>query len=281
MRFFYLAGISITTGILFSCKTPKMYMAIPDRFKEQADRMPVNGIGNGTGRKEISFGSYKTSRIKRGWNFTTSREDRNTNVTTEERLLRVFKVEKKSITSTQKDKFSFTILDGNNSAQVYALERKVAEETRVTTNNRWLSEFSDPKKFQYSFSAVILPQSVTQPQTWSLLLYSSHENKPGQKPFQMPDIQEGGILASEKDTIAIKMINVQNMINDKGAEVRFPFPMPMAYEFRIDDGVSAILDTWGKVIWIYKELDEQTKFVIAAASSAILLRRIQNSVGLG
>ena len=268
----------VAVSVLSSCSPVKMSMAVPDKFREHADKMPVDGIGNGTGRKEVSFGKYKTSRIKRGWNMDAPRSDRNTGLTVEERVLKAFNIDRKSVTSTQKDKFQFTIVDGRHIAEVFAMERKVSEETRVKTNNRWLGEFNDPKNFQYSFSAVILPQSVSEPESWNLFLYSNYEKKPSGKIFEMPDIEEGGMLASQKDTIVIKTIKVQRLVSDKGKDVNMPFQIPSAYEFRIDDGVAAIIDTWGKVIWMYNELDEQTRLVIAAAASAILLRRIQNTM---
>ena len=269
--------------ILSSCKAPQMLMAVPEKFKAEAEKMSIAGLGNGNGKKGINFGNYNTSRISRGWNMTTSREDRNTNISSEERVLRAFKIDRTSITNNQKDKFKFTINDGKNTAEVFALERKVSEETRITTNNRWLSELSDPKNFQYSFSAVILLQSISQPSTWNLSLYSSFENKAGKNRFDMTDtngINEGGILTSEKDTIIIKTINSQTIVTDKGEVSPLPFKMPTGYELTVEDKAIAIIDLWGKVLWINKKLSEQTKLAIAAASSAILLRRIQNKIGL-
>lgn len=278
--------VRLTVVVIFifsSCKAPQMFMAVPEQFKAEAEKMPIAGLGNGTGKKGIDFGSYNTSRISRGWNMTTSREDRNTNISSEERVLRAFKIDKKSITNNQKDKFKFTINDGKNTAEVFALERKVSEETRITTNNRWLSELSDPKNFQYSFSAIILLQSINQPSTWNLSLYSSFENKAGKNRFDMTDtngINEGGILSSERDTIIIKSINSQNLVNDKGEPRNLPFKMPTGYELAVDDNVVAVIDFFGKVIWMNSRLSEYKKMAIAAASSAILLRRIHNKIAL-
>ncbi len=278
--------MSVTVAVLFilsSCKAPQMFMAVPEQFKAEAEKMPIAGLGNGTGKKGIDFGSYNTSRISRGWNMTTSREDRNTNISSEERVLRAFKIDRRSITNNQKDKFKFTINDGKNTAEVFALERKVSEETRITTNNRWLSELSDPKNFQYSFSAVILLQSVSQPSTWNLSLYSSFENKAGRNRFDMTDtngVNEGGILSNEKDTIIIKSINSQNLVSEKGEARNLPFKMPTGYELAVDDNVIAVIDFWGKVIWMNSKLGEHKKIAIAAASSAILLRRIHNKIAL-
>ncbi|HET9056708.1 MAG TPA: hypothetical protein VFN30_07665 [Chitinophagaceae bacterium] len=267
----------LTTLLLASsCSPVKLQMAIPDRFKEQAEKLPVVGIGNGSNKKPLSFGRYKTSAIKRGWNVSSGRYDRNTKVTLEDRLLKAFNIDRASITKTQKSKFQFSIVDGNHVADVYAMERKVSEETTVHANNKWqwLGEFNIPQKYQYSFSAVILPQTIAKPDVWNLYLYSNYEKKAKTKLFEMPDIEGGGMLIGGNDTIVIRTIKVQKFETDKGKEAEAPFAIPSAYEMRIDDGVCAIIDTWGKILWLYQGLDEQTKLVIASAASAILLGRL-------
>jgi len=56
--------------------------------------------------------------------------------------------------------------------------------------------------------------------------------------------------------------------------------MPTGYELLVDNNVIAMIDLWGKVMWMNSKLSEQTKMAIAAASSAILLRRIHNKIAL-
>ena len=260
-------------------------MSVPEKFQEQAERLPVSGIVNdGAGRKPLSFGSYKTSKIKRGWNVTTGRPDRNTRVTREERLMRAFNIGTMNTTSTQKARFNFTITDGNLAAEVFGLERRTKAETRFQNlRNGSFGDFninSIEKNFQYSFSAIIDVQSISNGGTWNLILYSSFDHTKKKKLFEREDIREEGILAREKDTITIKAIFIQTFVTDKGEERSLPFPIPSAYELRTEDGVCAIIDTWGKILWMYRELDNSAKLAIAAAASAILLRRVTSS-GIG
>jgi hypothetical protein len=274
----------ITVISCFSCGMPRMQMAVPSKFQEQADKMAVNGITqNGRVKRQLGFGNYQTSKVKRGWLLTSSREDRNTRVTTEERVLRAFNIDRRNFTANQRDKFKFTIRDGNKVAEVFAMERKLREETRAGFNSRWFSEISIGKNFQYSFSVVIVPLSNTTNEPWNLFIYSSHEYRPRTKTFelQLPDIQEEGILTNKKDTITIKLLSIQSFVNEKGREVKLLFPLPSAYELRLDGGVTAIIDTWGKIVWMYNGLDQETKLVIAAVSSAIFFRRIHERVGMG
>jgi len=279
------SGVMVIALITFvSCKMPRMQMTVPARFQEQADKMVINGITkNGRVKRQLSFGAYQTSKVKRGWLITSSRADRNTNVTTEERVLRAFNIDRNSFTSNQRDKFKFSIQNGNHVVEVFAMERKVTEEIRTTINSKWLSDLSIGKNFQYSFSAAILPLANSQQEPWNLFIYSNHEYKPRKKPFelQLPDLQEEGILTNKKDTIAIKLLSIQTFVNDKGKEVKLLFPLPTAYELKINNGVTVIIVTSGKIVWMDNDLDEQTKLVIAAASSAIFYRRIHQRVGMG
>lgn len=277
-RLLFGAGIAFFIG---SCSPMKMQMAVPERFKEQAVEMPVTLAGMGEGRKPINFGSYKTSRIKRGWNITTGRYDRNSNITAEERVLNAFRIERGSMTKTQKDRFQFTIQDGKQIADVYALEREVTEGTQITSKNRFLSDFYQEKSFQYSFSAVIVPGDIDPKGDWSLFMYSTYDWSRPKKFMEMADFNEGGTLIRDQDTIVIRTIKINKVVSNKGQGYSLPFALPMAYEMRLEDGVCAIIDTWGKVVWMYRELDEPTKLAIAATASAILSRRIQNRVGGG
>jgi hypothetical protein len=273
----------VSTAIFFaSCTSVKMHMSVPEKFQEQAEKLPIAGIvNNGAGRKPLSFGSYMTSKIKRGWNVTTGRPDRNTRATTEERLMRAFNIGTMNTTSTQKDRFSFTITDGNLAAEIFGLERRTKEETRFKNlRNGSFSDYNNnsiEKNFQYSFSAIIDVQSIANTSTWNLILYSSYDHTKKKKIFEAEDIKEEGILTHEKDTITIKAIKIQTFITDKGEERSLPFPIPSAYELRNEDGVCAIIDTWGKIVWMYRELDNPSKLAIAAAASAILLRRVTSS----
>jgi hypothetical protein len=252
-------------------------MAVPDEFSAEATRMPVGNIGNGSGKKEIDFGGYQSSRIKRGWNITSSRYDRNTRVSTEERVLRAFGIDKNNITTNQKDKFQFTLQKDNGWAEIYAMERQVTEETRVLTGTRLLGDIGMLKNAQYSFSAAIIT-GVEEKDQWDLVIYSSkdpHKNK-DKNIFERNAWEGSGLMTNGIDSFVIRTVEIDKVVSQNGKQSTMPFPLFRAYEFRADDAVSAIVDTFGKNIWMYNELDEKTRLVIAAASAAILLRRIGN-----
>lgn len=272
--------ILFTAMICFAaCSTMRLQIAIPEKFKEQAEMIPIKVAGLGQTKKPVSFGNFTTSRINRGWNFKTGTYDRNTTVTTEERLLRAFNIQKGAMTTTQKHRFQFTIRDGSQVAQVYALEREVREGTQIARNSRWLSDIYQDKNMQYSFSALIMPQSINQQEPWNFVLYSSFDWTQRKKLFEVNDVKEGGMLTRGSDTIIIKTVKINKTVSPKGTEHALPFALPMAYEMRIENNVCAIIDPMGRILWLYRDMDEEMKLAVAAVTSALLTRRIQNKLG--
>lgn len=267
--------------IAASCNAPKMYVSIPEKFKASAQQLHVNGLRNEWRKKPLHFGEYSTSKIKRGWRITYSKYDRNSEVSSLERVLKAFRVDRASFVETEKDRFSFTIKDANNIAEVYTKEERISELTRIGSRDDYWSARFNQKGFQYSFSAAIIPQSVSNPAAWKLSLYSQFEQKQRKKIFEVPNIPEEGILTNDSDTISIKMIRINKFYNDKKEAIQMPFGIASIYEMRIGNEVCAILDTWGRNIWIYNNLDQHLKLIIAASSTAIMLRRINESLGEG
>lgn len=260
-------------SLLVGCKSATFQIQIPQKFKEQAEKYPVVGMNRGNQKKPISIQSFTTSKIKRGWNITTGRVDRNTSFSPEERLLRAFNINRLNITTTQKDRFSFSISNGQQQAQIAAMEQEITEGVHVSSNRQWLNEWFIGKNFRYSFSAIIVPSS-TSTNEWQLSLYSMSNPGKKQSLLERMDIQEGGFLIVGRDTISIKTIKIQQVVDQTGKEHTMPFAIPFAYEMRIEDEVCAIIDAWGKILWLYKDLDETLKFAIASSTAAILLRRI-------
>ncbi len=264
---------------LTSCTIVKLQIAVPEKFKDQADSLPIKVAGLGQTKKPVSFGTFTTSRIKRGWNFKTSRYNSNSFVTTEDRILRTFNIQRSDFLTTQKHRFQFIIRDAQRAASVYAMEHEVREGTQLLRNSRWLSELNQEKNIQYSFSAVILPQSETQQEPWIFSMYSGFDWTQRKKLFELNELKEEGMLTKGRDTIFIKTIKTDKINTDKGTQHSIPFALPLAYEMRIDDSVCAIIDPMGRILWLYRELDDERKFAIAAVTSALLTRRIQNKLG--
>ncbi len=264
--------------ILTSCSTPKL--AIPEQFSSVSERMHIKGLNGWMINQKLTFGTYKTSKVKRGWNTKTTRQDKNSDITSEERIMKLFNVTNTNTTSNQKQKYQYSIEDGKQVAEVFCSERMTSEELQVFTNNRWLGDFSQTKNYQYSFTAAILPMSVKE-EPWQLVVYNNYDKKKdtARKWFDLPYVEEEGMATNGKDTIQIKPLRVKNITSKDGKERQFPVKILGGYELRLDDGVIGVIDSMGHALWIYKELDEPTKLIVASICSALMLRKIQDVNG--
>ena len=270
--------ILVATTVFVSCNSSKPVMSIPTEFEREATKMEINGLGKGGSQtsKPLSFAGYSTSRIKRGWLINSSRYDRDMKLTLEDRLLRAFNLRKSNITTAEKDKFHFTIHGHGKSAEVYGLERLVSAYEFIETNGQAPTNISRLKNSNYLFSAVILSGGIANPVEWVLQISGAKtpEQHPDRSFIDRQQWEETGFLANGVDTFQLKTVKVKDVQTKDGRKISMPFAVMKAYEFRVDGEVAAIVDSFGKVLWLYNQLDEDTGFVIAAASSALLVRRI-------
>jgi hypothetical protein len=268
----------ILAMLITACSTPKL--AVPEKFSAAAEQMHIKGLNGWMINQKLVFGKYQTSKVKRGWNTKSTTVDRNSGVTSEDRIMKLFNVQNANTTSNQKQKYQYSIEDGNHVAEVFCAERMTMEELQVFTNNRWLGEFSQTKNYQYSFTAAILPMKVNE-EPWQLVVYNNYERKKdtARRFFDLPYVEEEGFATNGKDTILVKPLRTKNVTSKDGKERNFPVQLLGGYELRLDDGVVGVIDTMGHQLYIYKELDEPTKLILASICSALMLRQIQDVKG--
>jgi hypothetical protein len=228
--------------------------------------------------KQLRFGNYKTSKVKRGLFVKTKRDSRRAFVMPADRVVRLLDVESNNVTERSKDRFRYTISDGNQLAEVLATEGSIHDMLEVKTGNRWLGNYSKTKNYQYAFSAVIVPVTTKDTSVWQVTVYNG-EHPPvdslGRRAiFRYP--LELGYATNGVDTVTIKQIRVTNTTTTKGKETSIPFEIPGGYELRMDDGVVGLINQWNHEVWLYNDLDEPTKLVLSAISSSLLLRKIKN-----
>ncbi|MBN9299689.1 MAG: hypothetical protein J0I41_21990 [Filimonas sp.] len=271
----YIPVIIVAAIGIVSCKTTSINVAVPDQFASKATQMKVSGLNGWQFKPQINFGNYQTSKVKTGWIVSSGGNDRNSGITNEERLLKVFNMSHDNITTNSKNKFQYSIQDGNLMADIYCLEKASKEE--VTTKTP-LGEFSKTKNFQYSFSAAILPQTVKDEQ-WQLVFYNSYDRSKDTARgwFDQPNVEHEGYATNGKQLIDIRPIITDRVVGKDGKESKTLVKILMAYELKIGDGVIGVIDVFNKNVWIYNDLDNNMKLVVASISSAILLRKLELS----
>ena len=262
--------------LLYSCTTAKL--SVPEKFSSQATRMPVKGINGWQVGQRLSFGNYTTSSIKRGWDFSSSLQYTKFRIRPEEAVLKVFDITTENNSNKQHSKFQYSIGDGDNLAEVYATEKFSEKQLVYKSNNPWIGNASKTKKYDYSFTAAIVPLEKNV-ETWSLVLVNSYDiNKDTARGlFDKPYIEEEGYASNKEETIAIRPLRIEKMTTKTGRQAKvFGGKMLSGYELQWDGGVVAIIDILDNNIWIYNDLDPKEKMILSAVSSAILLKRMQD-----
>jgi hypothetical protein len=271
----YMGTLSLLL-LLFSCTTAKL--SVPEKFSTQATRMPVKGINGWQVGQKLSFGTYTTSTIKRGWDFSSSLQYTKFRIRPEEAVLKVFDISTDNNINKQRSKFQYSISDGNNIAEVFATEKFSEKQLVYKSNNPWIGNASKTKKYDYAFTAAILPvEKDAEP--WSLVLVNSYDiNKDtAHGIFDRPYVEEEGYATNGKDNIAIRPLRIEKLTTKSGRQTRvFGGKMLSGYELQWDGGVVAIIDILDNNLWIYNDLEPKEKMILSAISSAILLKKMQD-----
>lgn len=267
--------IIIIAALYASCKSASLQVAIPDQFAANATQMKVSGLNKTKRRPQLSFGDYTTTKLKTGWIVSSAGGGRNSGITTEERLLKVFNISRANLTSNTKSKYQYTIQDGNLMAEVYCMEKSTREDLTVKSR---LGEWSKTKNIQYSFSAAILPQT-NHDEPWQLVFYSSYDSRKDTAHgfLDRPYVEREGYVTNGKIKIDIRPILTGKVLGKDGKEMNTLVKLLMAYELKIGNGVIGIVDVFNNNIWIYNDLDKDLKLIAAAVSSAILMRKLDES----
>ena len=268
--------VIITIATLYtSCKSISMNVGIPDKFAANATQMKISGLHGWRIKRHLAFGNYQVSNVKTGWVYTTGTHDRNSGITTEERLLKVFNMSRDNATQNTRNKYQYTIQDGDGIAEVYCME-KTTKETMSTETP--YGTFGKTKNYQYSFSAAILPQTIKD-EPWQMVFYNSYDSRKDTTHtfWDRPYIEHEGYVTNGAIRINIRPIITDKVVTNEGKELKTLAKVLMAYELNIDGGVIGIVDVFKDNIWIYNVLDKDMKLIIAAISSAILMRKLDES----
>jgi hypothetical protein len=264
--------------VLFSSCTA-VKLSVPASFSSQATKMHVKGLNGWMVNQQLSFGNYKTSTIKRGWDFTSSVQYTKFNLKPEEMLLRVFDIDTDKRRENQRSKFRYLIEDGNLVAEVFATEKFSERELVYKSRNPWIGNASKTQRYEYAFSAAILPLTATGNDPWSLILMNKYDaaNDTARRIFDRPYVEEEGYATNGKENIVIRPLRIEKVTTKSGKDTKvFGGKILSGYELRWDDGVVAIVDILDNNIWLANDLDSRDKLILSSIASAIMLKRMQD-----
>lgn len=266
---FCVAGIS-------SCKYTAV-LTIPERFTQNATRTNVKGLS----KKHMGFGGYQTGKIKRRWDPSFSRRSGNlAQRYVENRLLRDFGITGNNIRKKQKGKFQYPFENEKYSAEIFGFEKKVTNHLSIRTNTDigFLNNLSFLKNYLYIFTVSIFPEAGKYNEPWKLFISNQYRaaTDTSRKFLEEATGNENGYATNGKDSIYIRAIFAKKAISAKGKESKMLVKRLAGYELKWEGGLVCFIDAVKRDVWIYNDLADEEKFMLAAISSAILLRRVQD-----
>ncbi len=263
--------------LLSSCTAAKL--SVPSSFSSQATKMHVKGVNGWKINQHLSFGNYKTSTIKRGWDFSNSVQYTKFNLKPEEMMLRVFDIDTDKRRENHRGKFSYTVEDGNLVAEIFATEKFSERELVYKSKTSLLNNLTKTQRYEYAFSAAILPLTATNNEPWSLVLMNRYDaaKDTARRIFDRPYVEEEGYATNGKENIVIRPLRIEKVTTRGGKDTKvFGGKILSGYELKWDDGVVAIIDILDNNIWLANELDSHDKLILSSIASSIMLKKMQD-----
>lgn len=274
MRFLTISFILL---VFTSCTAVKL--AVPEQFGKEATRHHVKGLQGWMINQQLSFGPYQTSVVKRGWDFSSAFRHTRMIMDPAEMVLKVFEIDTDKRNLSQRNKFQYTLYDGKLEAAVFATEKFHEKQLVYKSNNPWIGQASKTNRYEYAFTAAILPAGVPDASPWSLVMINKYDIEKDQSRgiFERPYVEEEGYATNGRETITLRPLRVDKLKQKNGRDTKvFGGALLTGYELKWDDGVVGIIDILDNHIWLANNLDEGDRLIISSIASAVMLKRMQD-----
>lgn len=270
--------IYIILGLFLMASCSAVKIAVPEQFSAQATAMKVHGLNGWKFNEQLNFGTYVTSSVKRGWDFSNGSHFSRFSLKGEDILLRAFNIYSDREKYTEKNRFQYSIQDASLVTEVLAQEKFSENQLVYKSNMDWLNNLKRTDKYEYAFSASIIPLNFNKGEVWSLTMLNEFDaKKTKQNLFERPQTKDLGYVTNGKEQIEIKPLFLTKRETASGKEGKvWGGPLLTGYELRWDDGVVGLADIMDNKVWIVNDLDPKEKMILSAVASAILLKRKQD-----
>ena len=132
------------------------------------------------------------------------------------------------------------------------------------------------RKYEYAFTAAIVPLGMEQKDTWSMVVINRYDikNDTAKKLFGRPYVEEEGYATNGKENMAIRPLRLDKVSTANGKEQKvLGGNMLSGYELSRNNEVVAIIDILDKSIWLSNSLQREDKLIAASVGSAMMLRK--------
>jgi hypothetical protein len=258
----------ISVACIF-CACASVKVAVPEAFSQEATSMKVKGLNGWMFNQQLSFGTYVTSTVKRGWDFTGNSQFTRFSLKPEDIVLSAFNVYSDKASVKQRNRFQYTIQDARLVTEVFAQEKFSEKQIVYKTNLAWLDNLTKTQQWDYAFNATIVPLNFNKGEAWSLVMVNQYDGK--------APVKEMGYVTNGKEKVEIKGLYLSKIVSRSGKEQKvLGGPILTGYELRWDDGVVGVIDLMDNQIWLANNLEASEKIILSAVSSAIMLKRMQD-----
>lgn len=252
--------------------TSNLKLQVPENFSNKSTGMKVSGSKGVGFKKKIAFGDYSSRDLRQGWSFTGTSWNSGPIFSPERYFLRQLGILKKNYIVKEKSKYHFSLQRGSYFFRIFCLENRLTKTSKLSVPE--IGNLNNTNRQLYHFAALIL-DSTAGSASWNMSLSYDREMTDGAfLSFLRQGIpEEQGYLTNGQDTIKIRQLRISKSVKNTHTEGRLPFKLVGGYEFRIHEGVVGIVDTLQQVIWIYNDLPDNIKMILASGASALLLRK--------
>ncbi len=265
-----------------SCTSAKMPLSIPQNSSaKKVKTINISGI-NGKrlpgSKRLLRFDSKFSGTYTDGWSVSKGTYDKTTGgiFTAEEikrTLLLNLGLDINDVTARSTNKFQFFVTNLEDSIYIFCKQEKTDHSKNFKYSKT--KEFSIPKSEESNFSAVLLSSSNSIKIEWKLNLNYKIEITPSSYSALLREgtTKESGLLTNNTDTILIKSL-VLNLSNQKveNNSITTPFKIVSGYEFIMQEKTIGIVDLYNSSFSFFSDTNANYELIIAAASTALLLR---------
>jgi hypothetical protein len=268
----------VLTGLCFlffiSCGS-SIKLAVPEAFKSEATMLHVSGArGN-----KMAFGSFTSTKIKRGMHYSYPGWSRG--FLLENLLLNRIGIQKDEVVKKEKDRFRYSLSDGQHSVEVFGKEMAITRSLKYKTDIDIgiLKNYERLQEYRYLFLAVIAADTLQEGKNWDLLMTNAYDRTKDtvNSLFTILRQDDNGLATNGKDTIFIRPLSIKKTEAPDGRMAWLPIKLLSGYELSTAGGVVAVIDLIDRNVWLYNELDAAERLTIGGIATALFARRVNDT----
>ncbi len=253
----------ITCSVFASCTAIRP--AISESFEKGATKYHVKGLQGWMVNQKLSLGDYSTSGIRRGWDFSSSVQYTKFGISPEEAILKVFDIDTDKQRQEQKSKFQYVLENGTQGMEIYGTEKFSEKNLVYKSNNPFIGDGSKTLRYEYSFTAIMVPLTGKQDNPWSLVLIHRYDSKKdtARRLLDRPYVEEEGYATDGIGTIALRPVQAK-----QAARVL------SGYELQQDGNPVAFIDLLNGDVLIGNDQPARMRLVLSSIATALLVRQL-------